>query len=129
MDGGASEIDLGKRPGRKADPQSGAVVFERHRAVVPPRDRAHKAEAETIPGVGAARLEADEAIEASRRAIPILKRLDDRIGLAKVHWGVGILLRERAHLSDAIDAYRQAQEQFEAIGMRADIAALKAQAK
>ena len=68
--------------------------------------------------------EADEAIEASRRAIPILKRLDDRIALAKVHWGVGILLRERAHLSDAIDAYRQAQEQFEAIGMRADIAAL-----
>lgn len=68
--------------------------------------------------------EAEAAIEASRRAIPVLKDLDDKIALAKTHWGLGILLRESGHLSEAIDSYRKAQEDFEAIGMRADIAAL-----
>jgi tetratricopeptide (TPR) repeat protein len=68
--------------------------------------------------------EREPAIEASRRAIPILKRLDDRISLAKTHWGLGILLREGGHYPDAIDSYRKAQEEFEALGMPADIAAL-----
>ncbi len=68
--------------------------------------------------------EREPAIEASRRAIPILRRLDDRISLAKTQWGLGILLREGGHSHEAIDAYRKAQEEFEAIGMRADIAAL-----
>ena len=68
--------------------------------------------------------ENEPAIEASRRAIPVLKQLDDRIALAKVHWGLAILLREGGHYGEAIDAYRKAQEEFEAIGMRADIAAL-----
>jgi len=68
--------------------------------------------------------EGNEATEASHRAIPILKRLDDRIGLAKVHWGLAILLREGGHYAEAIESYRKAQEDFEAIGLRADIAAL-----
>ena len=34
------------------------------------------------------------------------------------------MLREGGHLSEAIDSCRNAQEEFEAIGMRADIAAL-----
>lgn len=68
--------------------------------------------------------ETEPAIEASRRAIPVLKQLDDRIALAKVHWGLAILLRESGHYGEAIDSYRKAQEEFETIGMRADIAAL-----
>jgi len=68
--------------------------------------------------------EASAAIEASRRAIPVLKSLDDRIALAKTHWGLGILLRETGHHAEAIDSYRKAQADFDAIGMRADIAAL-----
>lgn len=68
--------------------------------------------------------EAGAAIEASRRAIPILNRLDDRIALSKVHWGLAILLREGGHYGEAIDSYRKAQVEFGAIGMRADIAAL-----
>jgi tetratricopeptide (TPR) repeat protein len=68
--------------------------------------------------------EGDAAMEASRRAIPTLKRLNDRVALAKVHWGLAILLREGGHYADAIDTYRKAQEDFDAIGMRADIAAL-----
>jgi len=68
--------------------------------------------------------EADAAMEASRRAIPTLKRLNDRVALAKVHWGLAIMLREGGRYADAIDTYRKAQEDFDAIGMRADIAAL-----
>jgi len=68
--------------------------------------------------------ETEAAIEASRRAIPILKSLDARIVLGKVHWGLAILLRRTGHYNEAIDSYRKAQEQFDAIGMRADIAAL-----
>jgi tetratricopeptide (TPR) repeat protein len=68
--------------------------------------------------------EAGAAIEASRRAIPILQSLDDRIALAKVNWGLAILLRESGHVPEAIDSYRKAQNDFESIGMRADIAAL-----
>jgi tetratricopeptide (TPR) repeat protein len=63
-------------------------------------------------------------IAASTKAIPILRRMGDRIALAKVQWGLATLLRETGQLDASIDAYRQAQEQFEAIGMRADIAAL-----
>ena len=68
--------------------------------------------------------EAAAAIEASRRAIPLLQSLDNRISLAKVQWGLATLLREEGHHAGAIDSYRKAQEDFEAIGMRADIAAL-----
>jgi tetratricopeptide (TPR) repeat protein len=64
------------------------------------------------------------AIEASRLAIPVLKRLDDRIALAKVQWGLATLLREIGQLPASIEAYRTAQREFGQIGMRADVAAL-----
>ena len=68
--------------------------------------------------------DAAHAIEASREAIPILKRLDDRIGLAKVQWALAGMLRETGHVAAAVESYRAAQEQFDQIGMRADVAAL-----
>jgi tetratricopeptide (TPR) repeat protein len=68
--------------------------------------------------------EAEAAIEASRRAIPLLRELENRISLGKVHWGLAILLREEGRLAEAIDAYRKAQEDFDILGMRADVAAL-----
>lgn len=64
------------------------------------------------------------ARKSSEKAIPILRRLDDRVALAKVQWGLATLLRETGQIAASIGAYRQAQEDFEAIGMRADIAAL-----
>jgi len=64
------------------------------------------------------------AIEASRLAIPVLKRLDDRIALAKVQWGLATMLREIGQIPGSIEAYRTAQREFELIGMRADMAAL-----
>lgn len=68
--------------------------------------------------------DAARAIEASRQAIPVLKRLDDRIALAKVQWGLAGMLRETGHIAAAVESYRAAQEQFQTIGMRADVAAL-----
>ena len=68
--------------------------------------------------------ETEEALSASQLAIPILSCLDDRIGLAKVQWGVANLLRGQGRIALAIDAYRIAQREFERIGMRADVAAL-----
>jgi tetratricopeptide (TPR) repeat protein len=64
------------------------------------------------------------AIDASQKAIPILKRLDDRVALAKVQWGLATLLREIGRIPASIEAYRKAQQEFECIGMRADVAAL-----
>jgi tetratricopeptide (TPR) repeat protein len=67
--------------------------------------------------------EAEEALTESRRAVPILQLLGDRIALAKVQWGMGMLLRESGRIGESIEAYRQARAGFEAIGMRADVAA------
>jgi tetratricopeptide (TPR) repeat protein len=65
-----------------------------------------------------------KAIEASRMAIPILLRLNDRVALAKVQWGLARLFRETGQLTASIQAYRTARREFEQIGMRADEAAL-----
>jgi tetratricopeptide (TPR) repeat protein len=63
-------------------------------------------------------------IEYSRRALPGLRRSNDRVGLAKAQWGLANLLRESGQLQSAIDAYHEAQSQFEEIEMRADTAAI-----
>jgi tetratricopeptide (TPR) repeat protein len=68
--------------------------------------------------------DSEKAIEASRKAIPVLRKLDDRVALAKVQWGLAALLREIGQIPAAIEAYRLAQQEFQQIGMRADIAAL-----
>jgi|KBSMisStaDraftv2_1062788.scaffolds.fasta_scaffold13114_2 tetratricopeptide (TPR) repeat protein len=68
--------------------------------------------------------DAEAAIAASARAIPVFRQLNDRIGLAKVQWGLASVLRESGQIPPAIEAYRQAQQQFEDLGMRADVAAL-----
>jgi tetratricopeptide (TPR) repeat protein len=67
---------------------------------------------------------AEAALRASARAIPVLRRLNDRVALAKTQWGIATLLRETGQIKASIEAYRKAQEEFESIGMRADVAAL-----
>ena len=68
--------------------------------------------------------DSENAIEASLKAIPVLTRLNDRVALAKVQWGLATLLREVGQTAASIDAYRTARQQFHGIGMRADDAAL-----
>lgn len=65
-----------------------------------------------------------KAFEASRNAIPLLRRLDDRVALAKIQWGLATLFRELGQISASVQTYRTAQEEFGRIGMRADVAAL-----
>ena len=62
--------------------------------------------------------------EASAKAIPVLRRLDDRVALAKVQWGLATLLRETGQIAASIGAYRRRSRSSRSIGMRADIAAL-----
>ncbi len=68
--------------------------------------------------------EPEQALTASREAIPLLRRLGNRIELAKVQWGIGMLYRRQANSAAAIEAFRSAQMEFEDIEMRADVAAL-----
>ena len=69
--------------------------------------------------------EAEEALDASRHALLVWKRLGNRMGVAKVHWGMGDLLRVKGQPASAIEAYRSAQVEFAEIGMKGDIAALQ----
>ena len=66
----------------------------------------------------------EEALAYSRKALPLLKQLGNRVGLAKLQWGVGDLLRAQGKLAEAIEAYRAAKQESEEIGMRGDVAAL-----
>jgi tetratricopeptide (TPR) repeat protein len=68
--------------------------------------------------------EAEEALDASRHALLVWRRLNNRVGVAKVHWGMGDLLRVKGQPGSAIEAYTSAQKEFAAIGMRGDVAAL-----
>ena len=65
-----------------------------------------------------------EGVAATSKAIPVLERLNDRVGLAKAQWGLAALLRETGQIEACINAYRNAQKQFASLGMVADIAAL-----
>jgi tetratricopeptide (TPR) repeat protein len=65
------------------------------------------------------------AVAESCRALPILRRQVNRIGIAKLQAGLAFLLRETGKPSEAIETFRAAQEEFLAIGMRADVAALQ----
>lgn len=69
--------------------------------------------------------EAEEALDASRHALLVWKRLNNRMGVAKVHWGMGDLLRVKGQPGSAIEAYRSAQVEFAEIGMKGDVAALQ----
>lgn len=68
--------------------------------------------------------ETDRAVTEAREAAPILRRLNNFFGLAKLQWGLGDALRAQRNLPAAIQAYREAQKEFGELGMRADGAAL-----
>jgi tetratricopeptide (TPR) repeat protein len=66
--------------------------------------------------------QADHAIAVAQEIIPVFKRLDNRVGLAKLQLGLGYLFRSQLRLSDAVEAYRTAQGEFRQLGMHADVA-------
>lgn len=68
--------------------------------------------------------ETEAALVASREAIPVLRRLDNRIGVGKLQCGLGLLYRKQGNRAAAIETFRAAQMEFEDLEMRADVAAL-----
>jgi tetratricopeptide (TPR) repeat protein len=68
---------------------------------------------------------AQEAIAESRRALPALRRQENRIGMAKLQLGLAFLFRETGKRSEAIETFRAAQSEFHEIAMHADVAAIQ----
>ncbi|MEO8431017.1 MAG: hypothetical protein ABI592_05865 [Acidobacteriota bacterium] len=67
---------------------------------------------------------ATEAFALAREAAPLLQSSNNRVALAKLHWGIGLLLRTQNRPAEAIEAFRSAQAEFREIDMKADVAAL-----
>ena len=68
--------------------------------------------------------EATEAFALAREAAPILQASNNRIALAKLNWGIGLLMRTQKRPAEAVEAFRSAQAEFREIGLKADVAAL-----
>lgn len=64
------------------------------------------------------------ALRASREAVPLVRKLGNRVALGKLQWGIGDLFREQRDLASAVGAYREAKSELGEIGMRGDVAAL-----
>lgn len=68
--------------------------------------------------------DAPKALALAHEATPVLRASNNRMLLGKLQWGLADLLRSKAELSQAVAAYRAAQQEFREIGLRADAAAL-----
>jgi hypothetical protein len=68
--------------------------------------------------------EVEQAITEAQEAASILGRQNNRVSLAKLHLGVGFLLRRQRRLPESIEAFRASQLQFAELEMRADVAAV-----
>lgn len=66
----------------------------------------------------------EQALLYARKALPLQRQLEDRVGIAKLNWSIGDLLRKQGKRADALEAYRQAQGEAREIGLRGDLAAL-----
>jgi tetratricopeptide (TPR) repeat protein len=64
------------------------------------------------------------ALESCSTASAALAELGNRVGLAKLRWNAGNLLRAEGRLNDAIETYRSGLEDFRELGMRGEVAAL-----
>jgi hypothetical protein len=68
--------------------------------------------------------EVEQAIMEAKGAALILAHHNNRVGLAKIHLGVGFLLRGQRRLPESIEAFRESQRQSAKLDMRADVAAV-----
>jgi tetratricopeptide (TPR) repeat protein len=64
-------------------------------------------------------------LEALGKAIPVLAVLNDRVGLVKARWAMANVLRKQGQISAAIETYRFCRQEFERLGMVADVAAMR----
>lgn len=68
--------------------------------------------------------EVEQAITEAKEAASILGHQNNRVSLAKLHLGVGFLLRRQRRLPESIEAFRASQLQFAELEMLADVAAV-----
>ena len=61
---------------------------------------------------------------ALEKAIPVLRRLNERIALIKAEWTMGNLYRKQAQHQPAIEAFNACRQEFQSLGMSADVAAM-----
>ena len=67
---------------------------------------------------------ATRALELTIEAETYLQSIGDKVSIAKLRWGVGLLLRKQGRPGDALDAFRSAQSELLGIGLEAESAAL-----
>ena len=67
--------------------------------------------------------ESAEALKQAQETLAVFRRLDNRVGVAKLQFGMGALFRTEGRLPSAVEAYRAALTEFDEIGMRSDVAA------
>jgi tetratricopeptide (TPR) repeat protein len=72
------------------------------------------------------RLQGDSegALKFAGEALDLLKKADSQVGLVKLRWCVGDILREQGRLGEAVEAYRESLRDAEALGLRGDTAAI-----
>jgi tetratricopeptide (TPR) repeat protein len=68
--------------------------------------------------------QSDAALAGIQETLLVFRRLNNRVGIAKLQWGLGTLLRTQGQIPAAIEAYRASLAEFAEIGMRSDVAAL-----
>jgi tetratricopeptide (TPR) repeat protein len=64
------------------------------------------------------------ALESCSIASTVLAELGNRVGLARVQWNAGSLLRTQGRTKEAVETYRSALDGFRELGMRGEVAAL-----
>ena len=72
------------------------------------------------------RLQGDSegALRFAGEALSLLKKADSQVGLVKLRWCVGDILREQGRIAEAVEAYREAVRDAESLGLRGDSAAI-----
>jgi tetratricopeptide (TPR) repeat protein len=95
----------------------------RREAAILGNDRLAAIASENIFQIHAFLGETEQALIEAETAIPMLKRLENRVGLVKLQLSLGYLLRASGRIQDSIEAFRAAKRELAEIGMRADLAA------
>ena len=67
---------------------------------------------------------AEQAVRFVEQAVPVLTDANNRVALAKLYSGIGLLFRSQRRNEEAIRAFRTSQEQLGALELRAEVAAL-----
>lgn len=66
----------------------------------------------------------EDALATAQETLKLFYKLDNQVGLAKLQWGIGTLMRTQGNLAAAAEAYGAAQQGFRKLEMVSDVAAL-----